>query len=278
MGRVAGFSESGLGQPRDPLLEGRGLTVRYGEVRAVDDVDLHLEAGEILGIVGPNGAGKTTLLNAISGATPLTDGVLELDGVSLVGLPPERRTGFGIARTFQNLLLLPQLTALENVALGAAQYRRSRFIEVLGAMPRSRRDDRVATSIARRSLAWVGLTGADDMLVGSLSYADRRRVELARALAAGPRVVLVDEPAAGMTTVEGLGIAAALGRARDELDVAVIVVEHDMSFIRAAADRVMVLNLGSVLADGPPADVLSRPEVVEAYLGVPGDAAAAVTS
>ena len=255
------------------LLVGRGLTVTYGTYRAVDDVDLRLAPGEVLGIVGPNGAGKTTLFNVVSGAARLSAGSLELDGVPLADLSPERRAALGIARTFQNLLLLPQLTVLENVALGAAQFRRARFLEVLTGLPRSRRDDRLAQDIARRALQWVGLGGAEDILAGSLPYADRRRVELARALSAGPRVLLVDEPAAGMTTAEGLAVAAALEQARDDLGVSVIVVEHDMSFIRAVADRVVVMHLGSVLAEGTPAEVLGRPEVIEAYLGVPQDAA-----
>ncbi len=249
------------------LLVGRSLRVQYSEVRAVDDVDLRLGRREILGIVGPNGAGKTTLFNAISGAARLDAGHLELDGVPLMGLAAERRAALGVARTFQNLLLLPQLTVLENVALGAAQYRRSRFVEVLCGMRRSRRDDRVATAIAREALSWVGLIDKVDVLAGSLPYADRRRVELARALSASARLLLVDEPVAGMTTAESLDVAATLTRARDELGVSVIVVEHDMTFVRAASDRVLVMNLGSILAEGEPSEVLSRPEVAEAYLG-----------
>jgi branched-chain amino acid transport system ATP-binding protein len=260
------------------ILVGRGLTVTYGTYRAVDGVDLELAPGEILGIVGPNGAGKTTLFNVISGAARLSDGSLSLDGLPLGDMSPERRAALGIARTFQNLLLLPQLTVLENVALGAAQFRRSRFLEVLTGLPRSRQDDRLARQIARRALQWVGMAAAEDVLAGSLPYADRRRVELARALAAGPRVLLVDEPAAGMTGVEGLGVAAALQRARDDLGVSVIVVEHDMRFIRAVADRVVVMHLGSVLAEGPPGEVLARSEVIEAYLGVPLEAAEGVAS
>lgn len=260
------------------LLVGHELTVTYGTYRAVDGVELELAHGEILGIVGPNGAGKTTLFNVISGAARLSAGSLSLDGVPLGDMAAERRAGLGIARTFQNLLLLPQLTVLENVALGAAQFRRARFLEVLTGLPRSRQDDRLAREIARRALQWVGMGAAEDALAGSLPYADRRRVELARALSAGPRVLLVDEPAAGMTSLEGLGVATALQQARDELGVSVIVIEHDMQFIRAAADRVVVMHLGSVLAEGAPAEVLRRSEVIEAYLGAPVEAAEPVES
>lgn len=251
----------------DPLLSIRGITVRFGGLVANDDVELDVPRGEVSAIIGPNGAGKTTLFNVITGAQRPTSGRLTFDGEDITDLPPRRRAGLGIARTFQNLALVPSLTVLENVSIGLGRFRRTGVFGALLRAPRTRAEDVMIDEVAWGALALTGLTGEADLRVDQLSYGGRRRVEFARALAMRPQFLLLDEPSAGMAEAETAEFVDALRRAVDSLDLTVLVVEHDMTFVRAIATHTAVLDFGHVLTAGPTGDVLADQRVAEAYLG-----------
>ena len=243
----------------DVVLEARDVAVHYGGIRAVDGVDLALRPGHILGVLGPNGSGKSTLLAAITRLVPLTRGRLLLDGAEYTGLAPVRLAHRGVARTFQTVRLLPDLSVLENVQLGADVRlgRRAALRTLLGRA--------VAPSVDEA----VERTGIGDLLrlrPGELSYGTARRVEIARALAAVPRVLLLDEPTAGMNQPERLEVAALLRRLRDE-GLAQLLVEHDVQMMVDTCDRLLAMNQGLPIAEGSPGDVVRDPGVQEAYLG-----------
>jgi ABC-type branched-subunit amino acid transport system ATPase component len=251
----------------DPLLSIHGITVRFGGLVANDDVVLDVPRGEVSAIIGPNGAGKTTLFNVITGAQRPTSGRLHFDGEDITDLPPRRRAGLGIARTFQNLALVPSLTVLENVSIGLGRFRRTGVLGALVRAPRTRAEDAMVDEVAWGALALTGLTGDAHVRADQLSYGGRRRVEFARALAMRPRFLLLDEPSAGMAEEETAEFVDALRRAFDSLDLTVLVVEHDMTFVRAIATHTAVLDFGHVLTAGPTGTVLADQRVAEAYLG-----------
>lgn len=243
----------------DVVLEGRDVAVHYGGIKAVDGIDLDLTRGQILGILGPNGSGKSTLLAAITRLVPLTRGRLLLDGEDYGRTPPSRLAHRGIARTFQTVRLLPDLTVLENVQLGADLRldRGTRWRELFRrAVP-----EPVGEAIER-----TGVGDVLDLLPGELSYGTARRVEIARALASRPRVLMLDEPTAGMNQPERLEVAGLLRRLRDE-GLTQLLVEHDVQMMVDTCDRLLAMNQGLPIAEGTPPDVVRDPGVQEAYLG-----------
>ncbi|MGH7641196.1 MAG: ABC transporter ATP-binding protein [Candidatus Dormibacteria bacterium] len=253
----------------EPVLRVAGLGVRFGGVQAVADVSFEVGKDEIVGVIGPNGAGKTTLFNAISGLVRGGKGEVWLGAAALHGLPPHRIASLGLARTFQNIRLFRSLSVIDNVLVGAHQRMRESMFDSAFHTPRYRSAERQAALRAQRILAFVGLgTVPPGAAANSLPYGDQRRLEIARALASEPRLLLLDEPAAGMNTAESLALAAVIRRIRGS-GTAVLLVEHDMRVVMSVCDRIMVLNFGRSIATGSPDQIQTDPAVVAAYLGEP---------
>ena len=249
-----------------PLLEAAGLTRRFAGLVAVDGVDLAVTPGTVHAVIGPNGAGKTTLFNLISGIDAPTSGRIMLAGADITRLPAHRRAARGVARTFQNIRVFGAMTALENVLTGLHPALRATLPEVVLRLPRFRREEAVAVVQARAALALAGLEGQAAAAASALAYGDQRRLEIARAMAGRPRLLLLDEPAAGLNPAETAALAALVRRIRDG-GTTVLLVEHDMGFVMDISDRVTVLNFGRRIFDGPPDAVRQAPVVIEAYLG-----------
>ncbi len=249
------------------LLELTDITVRFGVLTANEDVSLSVEEGEISALIGPNGAGKTTLFNVVAGVQTPTGGKVRLGARDITNLTPEARARLGIARTFQNLSVATNLTVLENVMVGLSRFWHLGLISSVLRLPHALRQERHIRNVAMSSLAFVGMQGSATRLAGDLPYGDRRRLEVARALALGPRLLLLDEPSAGMGPSETIELAEVIRHAQREMGVSVLVVEHDMSFVRLIAAKVTGLEFGRVIASGATDDVLSDPTVVAAYLG-----------
>ncbi len=252
-----------------PLLEASGLSMAFGGLRAVHELDLAVQPGEIAGLIGPNGSGKTTVFNLISGVYRATAGRIVFDGkADLLGRPPHAITKLGIARTFQNQRLFNQMTVLENVLVGMHCRTRAGPGSVLLALPGARTERRRAIERGEELLAFFGdrlAPRASDAAAG-LSYANRRRLEIARALATDPKLLLLDEPAAGMNPTEKRELRQDIARIR-ERGVAVLLIEHDMGLVQGICERVVVLDHGIKIADGSFHEVRRNPAVVEAYLG-----------
>ena len=253
-----------------PMLELRRLSVAFGGLRAVDGLDLQVNEKEIVSLIGPNGAGKTTVLNLITGVTRPDSGEILLGGESVLGLPPHKINQRGIARTFQTLRLFLNMTVKENVMAAQYGHTRATVVEQSLQLPRARREEKQIDAFAEEKLAFFG-----ERLMGyrwnqpaySLSYANRRRLEIARATATRPRILLLDEPAAGMNPVETHEIAELIGKLRDEGGYTILLIEHDMHVVETISDRVVALDHGTKIAEGTFAQVATDPRVVEAYLG-----------
>jgi branched-chain amino acid transport system ATP-binding protein len=248
------------------VLEVRDLTVRFGGIRAVSGVSLAVDAGEILSIIGPNGAGKTTIFNVVTGLYRPTAGEVRLRGRPISTLPTHARARMGVARTFQNIRLFRELTVGENVRVARYGRARTGLVGALLRTPAFRRDRRETDARVAAILDGVGLGGRGHELARSLPYGDQKRVELARALAVEPSVLLLDEPAAGMSTGEADALMTLIRGLRDR-GLAILLVEHHIRVVMGVSDRVVVLNHGELIAEGPPAAVRRDPAVIAAYLG-----------
>ncbi len=266
-----GPASSGSPQPvseNAPVLLGvDGVTVRFGGVVANDDVSMSCREGEITALLGPNGAGKSTLFDVITGARRPAAGTVTYAGDDITRLATQERARRGIGRTFQNLALARELSVFDNVLIGAARFRTYGAVAAMLGLPRVRRDDARLRQIAERALETVGLTELAGVRTGTLPYGTLRRIEIARALALGPRLLMMDEPAAGLDHAETLELAQAVLHIQRQWGITVMLVEHDLDFVRLVAGRAFVLDFGRIIAGGPVQQVLSDPRVRGAYLG-----------
>jgi branched-chain amino acid transport system ATP-binding protein len=253
------------------LLELRGVSLSFGGLRVVSDLDVHVEEGEIVSVIGPNGAGKTTLFNLITGIYRPDGGDIVFQGASIVGLQPHRICQRGISRTFQTLRLFLNMSVKENVMTAAYGHTRAGPIRAMLRTPGMRREERAIERLAQERLSFFGerLMGYRwDQPAYALSYANRRRLEIARATAANPRLLLLDEPAAGMNPVETHEITELIGKLRTEGGYTILVIEHDMHVVEGISDRVIALDHGVKIAEGSFEQVATNEKVVEAYLGL----------
>jgi branched-chain amino acid transport system ATP-binding protein len=254
------------------LLELTGVSKAFGGLQVISELDFHVDEREIVSVIGPNGAGKTTLFNLITGVYEPDEGDIRFEGSSIVGLPPHKINQRGVARTFQNLRLFLNMTVKENVMAAAYGHTRAGVVRSILRTPGMRREERAINALAEERLAFFG-----ERLMGyrwnqpaySLSYANRRRLEIARATATNPRLLLLDEPAAGMNPVETHEITELIAKLRTDGDYTVLVIEHDMHVVEGISDRVVALDHGIKIAEGSFEQVATDPEVVEAYLGRP---------
>jgi branched-chain amino acid transport system ATP-binding protein len=250
-----------------------GITVRFGGLVAVNSVDFDIPQGGIVSLIGPNGAGKTTFFNALTGLYRLTEGRVLLGDRDITSLPPHRIAQLGVARTFQNIRLFGLMTAEENVKVAMHSHLRSGVTSTILRLPWQRHEERDAHEGALALLDFVGIGGVADEYARNLSYGDQRRLEVARALAVQPSVLLLDEPTAGMNPRESAVFTEFVHRVRDEKKVSILLIEHDMSVVMRASERITVLDRGEKIAEGTPAEIRSNERVIEAYLGKSGSEA-----
>jgi len=250
------------------LLEVKGLTKTFGGLTAINHVDFSMEEHQIVSVIGPNGAGKTTFFNMISGYYPVDSGTITFDGRSLTKLTPEKVAACGIARTFQNIRLFQNMLVAENILMGCFMRMKANIGDIIFRLPRMRREEQEAYDRVLALLDYVGLSGKERELARNLSYGQQRRLEIARALAIQPKLLMLDEPAAGLNPRETEEMKQFILRLRDDMDTTILLIEHDMKLVMGLSDKITVLNYGEKIADGTPEEIRLNDRVIQAYLGV----------
>ena len=249
------------------ILTTNDMTKRFGGLVAVDSLNVEIEENSIHSIIGPNGAGKTTIFNCITGFYKAEEGSIIFDNHSLLGLLPDRIVHLGVSRTYQNIRLFPNLTAKENILVGLHSHLKSGFLGIVLNLPNTQKEEKDAAQEADRLLGFINMNGKGDFMAKNFPYGEQRRLEIARALAARPKLLLLDEPTAGMNPSETQGMMDFIQHLRDELGITIILIEHQMRVVMGISEIVTVLDYGKKIAEGTPEEIRNNPDVIEAYLG-----------